>query len=254
MTTLQNAPLIEAIFELQWGEFAPGQFSYTQEEQSLFAGKISAAAASKGYAVTQNIQQNQGLMMMPLLVSHRFRKQQHDFPCFQVGLGVFTVNQVKEGYEWNSFKAAIEMGLEIYKQADADKLNNVKDTLSLSLRYQDAFFPEKMSTAEYLDQHFHVSSKLPDSFFSYTGANRDKTDVNITMNIETLTPKGTIVIRIANAIIYDKPGLLMETIVQSKANDCLNGDVSNEIMAWLEQAHDIQKNSFETLVKSSAYK
>lgn len=254
MTTLENPPLIEAIFVLQWGEVAPGQFSYTQDEQTLFIGRMSASASSKSYKITENIQQNQ--FMIPRLVTHRFRQQENSHPCFQVGLGIFTVNQVKDNYNWSSFKESIKTGLEIYSEAEPNKLNDIKDTLSLSLHYQDAFFPENnISTEEYLKEYFHVSAGLPELFFEKPEINRSKININIAINVETLNPKGTIVVNIANAIINDQSGLLMQTIVESKANDNFNGEMgTNEIMKWLEQAHDLQKHSFEILVKSSAYK
>jgi uncharacterized protein (TIGR04255 family) len=255
MTTLQNPPLIEAIFVLRWGEVAPGQFIYTPDEQTLFIGKMSASATSKGYGVTENIQQHQSFII-PGLLTHRFRKQENSHPCFQVGLGVFTVNQTKEDYNWYSFKEAIETGLEIYNTAEPTKLNDIKDTLSLSLHYQDAFFPENnITTEEYLKQYFHINAGLPESFFEKPEINRSKIDINMAINVETLNPKGIINVNIANAIINDQSGLLMQTTVQSKAKDDFNGEVCiNEIMNWLELAHDLQKHSFEILVKSSAYK
>lgn len=256
MTTLDNPPLIEAIFVLQWGEVAPRQFVYTQDEQTLFTGKISASASSNGYKITENIQQNQGFMM-PKLVSHRFRKYKNSYPCFQVGLGIFTINQVKDNYNWSSFKESIKTGLEIYSEAEPNKLNDIKDTLSLSLHYQDAFFPENnISTEEYLKEYFHVNAGLPESFFENTEINRSKIGINMAINVETLNPKGAIVVSIANAIINDQSGLLMDTIVQSKVKDDFNGEAVgiNEIMAWLEQAHNLQRHSFKNIVKSSVYK
>jgi hypothetical protein len=138
MTALPNPPLIEAIFELRWGEITQEQYSYTPEERSLFAGKISAAMAAHGFVITELVQQ-QLSFILPMQVTHRFRMQSNSYPCFQVGLGIFTANQIKEGYDWDSFKQSIKTGLDIYNQAEVGKLDSIKDTLTLSLRYQDAF-------------------------------------------------------------------------------------------------------------------
>jgi len=254
MTILIDPPLIEAIFQLYWGEVTPGQFSYTQEEQTLFAGKISASASEQGYPVTQSIQQNSP-MLMPMQVTHRFRKKNNTWPCYQVGLGIFTVNQISDGYEWASFKDSIKTGLNIFEQAEPGKLAAVSNTLSILLIYQDAFYPEpNISIEEYLRDNFQINAGLPDSFLKHNDINRNKSDVDINIKIELNNPKGMVSIKIANVIINDQPGLLMETIVQSKIIGDLGGKTdTNSILSWVENAHNIQKHSFETLIKSGAY-
>ena len=126
----------------------------------------------------------------------------------------------------------------------------------MSLRFQDAFFPEPdISTVKYLEEHFHVQAGLPESFLDNTNIDSSKTNIHMAINVETLMPKGTIQIQIVNAIINNQSGLLMETIVQSKAKESLNEEIDvDEIMNWLEQAHNLQKHTFETLIKPSAYK
>ncbi len=254
MTILSDPPLIEAIFQLCWGEVVPGHYSYTQEEQSLFAGKISASAFRKGYPITEGVQQGSPVLM-PMVVTHRFRKGHNEWPCYQVGLGVFTVNQIKNGYDWVSFKDAINIGLEMLEEAESDKLNSISDTLSIVLTYQDAFFPESIVSIEkYLKDNFRVNASLPDEFLNNSDIARDQATVNINFNVETSNPKGNVSIRIANAIINDRPGLLMETIIQSKARELVNDKLSKEsILDWVERAHVIQKHSFKTLINPSAY-
>jgi len=254
MTKLENPPLIEAIFELRWGESAPGQFSYSQDEQSLFAGKVSASAASKGYGLTEYVHQNP--VALPMAATHRFRSKKDVWPCFQVGLGLFTVNQTKNGYGWSSFKASVKSGLEIYNQAEPNKLNSVKNSLVLALRYQDGFFPEQGdSIEEYLAEHFKVKAGLPNSFLDTDSLDRAKSGVHLNIRVESKKPKGSVVITVANAIINGQPGLLMETIVESKVSDALQGQIDiDSILEWAGEAHDLQKHSFKTLISPSAYK
>tara|TARA_R110001583_G_scaffold150393_1_gene302456 strand:+ start:1168 stop:1941 length:774 start_codon:yes stop_codon:yes gene_type:complete len=255
MTALNTPPLIEAIFELRWGELSPGEFTFSQDEQSLFPGKVSTAAGSKGFSRCEMVNTNQGPVPIPSLVSHRFRQAENSWPCFQVGLGIFTVNQVTEGYDWDSFKNEIQKGIEIYNQAAPEKLNSAADTLNLVLRYQDAFFPEEGTSVEkFIESHFKINANLPDSFLGHESINRGDSSINFQVNTATNTPKGQISIRIVNAIIAGKPGLLMETIVSSKAVDAVDGELnSNALLQWTEKAHDLQKHSFKTLIKKSAY-
>ena len=102
-----------------------------------------------------------------MMVSHRFRSKENTWPCYQVGLGIFTVNQVKDGYDWPPFKESIKTGLEIFNQADPEKMDKVKDSLSVVLRYQDGFYPKEGESIEkYLEKHFHVKAELPDEFLN----------------------------------------------------------------------------------------
>lgn len=252
MPLLENPPLIEAIFELRWGEISPGQFQYHQNEESLFAGMFSASAKNEGFGVIERIHNN---VSLPMMISHRFRKKENTWPCFQVGLGVFTVNQTKEQYSWEAFKKSIETGLKIFNNTDSN-LKSVKDTLSVFLRYQDAFFPSENEVIEqFIKQHFNVDFGLPSSFLNHNNLNGTHHSVGFNVEIGLEKPKGIVKITIAKAIINDKPGLILETLVHSKVKDILNDDTNyNDLIEWSEQAHDIQKHAFKTLINSSAYK
>lgn len=255
MSTLENPPLIEAIFELRWGETASGELTYTQEEQSLFAGKMSASAASKGFGRCEMLQPGGVPVSLPMMVSHRFREAENTWPCYQVGLGIFTANQTANGYSWPSFKKAIGAGVGIYNQAAPEQLKLVKDTLQITLRYQDAFFPDAgVTVKEYLNEHFNIEAGLPKSFLANKNLDEEKSSVNIQFNTNTNTPKGNVSIKIANAIISGRPGLLLETVVISKAKDAIDGELSKDaLLNWVERAHELQKHSFRTLVLKSAY-
>jgi uncharacterized protein (TIGR04255 family) len=255
MSKLNNPPLIEAIFELRWGEAAPGELTYTQEERALFAGKVSASAASQGFARVETLDQGGAPISLPMTVSHRFRKAENEWPCYQVGLGIFTANQVADGYSWLSFKEAIGAGVKICNQAEAGQLGSVKDTLKVTLRYQDAFFlGTKVTVKDYLNEHFNIEAGLPESFMENENLDAEKSSVNIQFNTQINVPKGNISIKIANAVIGGRLGLLLETVVTSSAKDAIDGELSEEaLLDWAEKAHMLQKHSFSTLVEKSAY-
>lgn len=253
MTTIDDAPLIEAIFELRWGNTSSGQFSFKRDEQSLLPGKLSASAAAKGYKFCQIIPHIP--LGIPGIVSHRFKKDKDSWPCFQIGLGVFTVNQINDGYDWDEFKKSIKAGLEIFTKADPEKLSSEKNTLSAIMRYQDAFYPSaKMSTEEFLSDHLKVDAKLPDSFLDNPNLNRAKSGINLRFNLDTIKPKGVITIGITNAVINTTPGILMETIVESKLSDSIGNTVNTKtLLEWSEKAHDLQRHTFKNLIKTTAY-
>lgn len=251
-----EVPLIEAIFELRWGQKSFGDFDYAPEEQQLFAMQIGAVAASKHYTFTELANPSMQFLLPPMLVSHRFRKQSNSWPCFQIGLGIFTVNQVKDGYEWTSFKNTIEEGLDIYIAANPQKLNDVQNTLTLILRYQDAFFPDSsISTKQFVEEHLNINVNMANEFFENENIETGFEAINISIMTNIIKPKGRLSTVLANAVMNDKPGLLLETIVETEMKNLTNGIVSKEnILSWVEEAHKIQQHSFKTLVKESAYK
>lgn len=253
MPLLENPPLIEAIFELRWGEVSPGRFQYHQNEESLFAGMFSASAKNKGFVVVENIQNN---LSLPMAISHRFRKQQDTWPCFQVGLGIFTINQTKEQYNWDSFKNSIKIGLEVFNNTDSSLINSIKDSLSVSLRYQDAFFPGETEVIEqFLEKHFNINFGLPSSFLDNENLNGKHHSVGFNVEVGLEKPQGVVKITIAKAIINDKPGLIMETVVHSKAKEVINNDIKyTDLLEWADQAHDIQQHAFKTIINPTAYK
>jgi len=249
MAVLENPPLIEAIFELRWGEVSPGKFQYQQNEESLFAGMFSASAKKEEFVIVENIQNN---LLLPMAISHRFRKEKNTWPCFQIGLGVFTVNQTKEQYSWDSFKKSIETGLDIFNNTDPTLMQLVRDTLSASLRYQDAFFPEAEDIEKFLKNNFNINFGLPRSFLENDNLNGKHHSVAFNVEVGLEKPVGVVNITISKAIINNTPGLIMETVVHSKVKNITNKE--SGLLEWSEQAHEIQKHSFNTIINPTAYK
>jgi len=250
MSTAEDAPLIEAILELRWGEVSIGSFQFNDDDQQLFAGKISAVASSSGFSHVEHINPGPNF---PGNVSYRFRSSENAWPCYQVGLGIFTVNQIDKGYEWQSFYSAIEKGLEMFDAAGPNKLAAIKDTLVLILRYQDAFVKdnEDENLEDYLSTKFHIEAGLPDSFFNNTYVNNGINAINCQFHIESVKPKGEVILKVASGIISGQPGILLETLNITKASNIF-GDKEvtvEDILTWLNEAHDVQKHSFANVVK-----
>lgn len=246
---IEEFPLIEAIFELRWGQKSPGVFDYSPEEQQLFAMQISSAATTKGYSHTELTNPSQNFFLPPHFVSHRFRKEANTWPCFQIGLGIFTINQVKDGYAWEIFNQTIKEGLEIYNKADPKKLINIHDTLTLVLRYQNAFFPSGISTQQYILDKLNFNVSMPESFFDNISLEKELEAININLATKTHNPDGMLSIILANAVINNTQGLLMEIIVEAEAKSIAETLSIDDIAAWAEKAHTLQRHSFKNLVK-----
>lgn len=251
MTTEEKVPLLEAIFELRWGQTTPGNFEYEQEEISFFPGQISTICHAKEYKNAEIINQQLPLSNVPpMVVTHRFRKSPNTWPCFQLGVGVFTVNQIQEGYTWENFKNAIEIGLDIFVNADPLKLPKISKSLSLILKYQNAFFPsEEIKTQDFLHNTLNINNNLPKSFFEYKDLNQEIEEMNFVFKTSSNDPKASITIMIANAIINDKKGFLFETTISSQAEDITKDISTAAITQWAEESHQLALHAFHTLLK-----
>ena len=195
---------------------------------------------------------NQGQHPIPGLVSHRYRKEPNKWPCYQVGLGVFTVNQIAAGYRWTTFKESIKDAIGIFIDSiDDETMKSIKESGRAQLKYQDVFYPgDNQDLQEFLHTTYEVKLSLPESFLDKNEISDSYGSVRLSTTIETYVPKGVIRVDFYNAIINGKKGLVMDTVVTSKISDRLNlGNVLDELMEWSEQAHDLQEHAFETLVK-----
>ncbi len=120
MATLSEAPLIESIIEIRWGEHKiepnkPVEFKFSAEDTDFFPGQFHSIANSYGFVFVERINKDVP-PFIPHVVRYRFRRTEGTWPCYQIGLGIFTVNQVNEGYNWGTFKKDILTGLEMLER------------------------------------------------------------------------------------------------------------------------------------------
>jgi hypothetical protein len=71
MSKIENSPLIEAMFELRWGEKQPGNFKFNRDEMDLLPGVFSQAIKQTGYGVTERLPK---VPDIPAIPKNRFRK------------------------------------------------------------------------------------------------------------------------------------------------------------------------------------
>ncbi len=259
MPVIDDAPLLEAIFEMRWGQQSPNTFEYSSDEHSLFPGKVSAFASEMGFAHVERVNDKRppNVGMPPQQVSHRFRKGSGQWPCFQLGLGVFTVNQNNDGYTWRGFKRSIADGILVFNKAKSEDFTRLPDSLRFVLRYQDVFFPidEGLSDNQFIKEHFKLDLALPDEFLKKDFLDADKQDVNLNFSIGAPDVGGKVKIFVASVEVNGRPALLMETLVEGKEKSCtVNKLHESDVLNWCERAHDIQKHAFNTLILPTAYR
>lgn len=246
MTRLAQAPLIEAIVELRWGlvkKDSEGiQLNFPEEEANFFPGQFRSIAASHGYTVTEKVNQPP----FPHLINHRFRKAPNSWPCLQMGTGIFTVNQINEGYDWDTFKPTVLEGISILDKSHPKNLKGLSP-LYIELRYRDGFLLEdNESSSQFLKTKLNFGFEPPDDFLrSPYLANNPVLGHAISFQVETIIPKGFVIFSLNEALINGRKGFVMDTVMRSEPTKLS----LTFIKKWLEEAHTTQKHAFNTLIK-----
>jgi uncharacterized protein (TIGR04255 family) len=246
MTRLAKAPLIEAIVEIRWGlvkkDPAGIQLNFPEEEGKFFPGQFRAIATSRGYKVIENVNQPP----FPHLINYRFRKAQDSWPCLQIGTGIFTVNQINEGYDWEPFKTAVFEGIDILDKSHPKNLKGLSP-FYIELRYRDGFFLEENETSsQFVKTKLNFGFEPPDDFLKSPFL--DKKPVSghvISFQVDTILPQGLLIFTLNEAIINGKKGFVMDTIMRSEPTKLSLAFIKK----WLEEAHTTQKHAFKTLIK-----
>lgn len=249
MTRLAKAPLIEAVVEIRWGlvkrDLEGMHLNFPDDETKFFPGQFRSVAASKGYTVTEKINNPP----FPHLVNNRFRKDQNSWPCFQIGTGIFTANQINEGYDWDTFKPTVLEGIDILDKSLPKNIKGITP-LFIELRYRDGFLLDENETpSEFLKTKLHFGFDPPDEFLKSSFLdNKPVSGHAISFQVNTELPKGLLIFTLNEAIINGKKGFVMDTIMRSEP-----AKLSKKfIVSWLEDAHTTQRHAFETLI-SPAY-
>lgn len=250
MSTLSKAPLIEAIVEVRWGihKFDPNksvEISFPSEDIDFFPGQFHSIAKEQGFSFVENI--NPETPPLPHLVKYRFRREQNTWPCYQIGVGVFTINQINEGYDWETFKKDILVGLDMLDKGHPLGLKKLP-FIYIEIRYQDGFmFTEGENSSQFLQNKLNIGFTPIENFLKSPNLEESVRGAHLTFSIETKIPKGLLIINLVEGLINGRPGIVMNTVVRSdkKSEIIFKTDL---LEVWLENAHSIQKHVFSTLI------
>ena len=251
MSVLQNAPLIEAIFELRWGRLIDGlgerqPFAFTDNDSDFFVGEFHRVMRERGFRVVER--PNPPGFFIPHLVTHRFRREANTWPCYQIGLGIFTVNQINEGYDWLDFRQAIVQGIDALDHGHPDRLPGLPGYW-VQLRYRDGFrLGASESPIDFLCKKMSMRFQVPDAFTVHEALHGTTlTPSRIAFEIEARDPESSVVIELQQGTFEGAPGFVMDTTVRSMIPRCPAFNPAG-LLVWLDRAHSLQKHAFTTLI------
>lgn len=236
MSRLPNAPLIEVIFEIRWRI----QNNQDLQNSQYLHGDMYATLKDK-YPVRESLVPPE--LPLEILIGkpvYRFRKKPDQYPLFQVGPGLLTLNTLDDEYYWHTF---YNNSKEILESFNAVSSTEAINEINPILTYID-FFPfdfEKSNVIDYLNKNFNITYKQ-----NFIESGHPK-GLNIEFHYEI--DQGNISIFFQKGKHNNGNGIVLKTKLNGPT---LELEIKS-LLNWLDQAHGFCSKTFEKLTEGPLY-
>lgn len=238
MSKLPRAPLVEIVLELRWKITNKTDLSKIQ----YLYGDIYSELKNK-YPFRESIVPTE--IPIDILINqpvHRYRTANNDYPLFQVGPGIITLNTIDKKYFWDTFSKDMEELVGSFLKVFPIDSN---EKLTPSILFLD-FFPfdfEKKDVYNYINEKFNIV--FNQSFI--LNENYPK-DINLGFYYEIPTGDLSITFQKGkNSSLQD--GIVLQTRINGKS---LNPNIAI-ISSWIEKSHDTCSELFKKLTEGELY-
>lgn len=245
-------PLIELVAELRWLAVSgqgPSNLSPTiphpilaTPPQEEFFHDFSRVTALSGWTASERmLPVGFPLINFQPVLRIRSLKETESQMLYQVGPGVFSANALPPYKNWESFQPFAARGLDFLLKAriPAERQNNF---FNVALRYLDVFTPAligDMSIGKFLTDILGFSLSLPPVLSRQIKAGGEA-EPHILLRLP-LASDLLMTLQIANGIVGDNKGIVMNTEVTSQKEIAPNRDA---VLAVWEQAHSAIRETF----------
>jgi uncharacterized protein (TIGR04255 family) len=239
---LPKAPLVEAIFEMQWQTIdGKGDSTYP-----LSVGRLYSEMGTE-YPATEDLPIVEVPARMTMnMVRHRFRTKQQGWPLMQIGPGILTVNDT-EAYRWEDFQNRIKTitgkMFNLYSPKEAIKIQ------SLLLRYINAIELDfdAVNVIDFLASKLKLDIKLPGALFEKHDINKQPAGFALQLDHVGKEPNGIAKIHIARGAKNQKPALIWE--LHFRSLEAQIPQLPEKFNDWLTGAHDLIEDWFIAMSK-----
>lgn len=252
MTTLSKAPLVEVVTQIRWGvaeSNESGEFShyvFSKTEETALPDVFARVLAEAGFGVVEDFAP--GYADVQFSASRRYRRDPGQWPAYQSGLGVFTINQSNDDYDWEKYKADVLRGFELLLEALKEFYVTPPPFIGAELLYLDVFPVEgDQNPYEFLRKKFKVRSAPPKEFLSAPFLKKpEPLSASLSFDLRITEPLGMLTLSLEHVRTRVRSEYLMETSVLSFPDGLT---FSREGLGqWLEAAHEVQRHAFGTLI------
>ena len=235
MSKLPSAPLMEVIFELKWKmQEHDGLARYQYLPGDLFSELKSRYPFRQSLAPPE--------IPLDLLIHkpvYRFRVEEEEYPLFQVGPGIITLNTDDDNYYWEEYydwaKELLSTFYKVYISSN--------ESFVPYLRYIDfiALDFNSSNVLDYINENLQI--KISQGFHeSY----QNPANVNLGFSYET--DLGSFYFNLTRGKKNDVEGILLQNSLSGVAEQNVDS-----ILLWLENSHEFLSNTFKKITKGSLY-
>lgn len=240
---LPNAPLKEVLFEIHW------DLEYISEEKILFDKGFEKAVLNFTNACQQDFKEVSILKpenIPPIAfinrVTHRFFKTKDQHPLYQLGPGVFTVNDNNKNYIWNDFIEMVDNGVTCLKSSYEKELVLSK----IQLRYIDSVSPYVLGNNDkfdFLKKHLQINAE------TYPFVEGELNDIQFTKSF-SIDDERTLNLVVSTGVDRGTKEDVIEwhTFISNKKR--LSWE---ELIGWAQKSHKICSNTFKNMVSDELY-
>jgi uncharacterized protein (TIGR04255 family) len=241
--TLSKAPLKEVLLEIHW------DLDFNADEKILIDKGFDEAALNFTNACQQEFKEVELLKPSSIppsafihRVTHRFFKIRNQHPLYQLGPGVFTINDNNKNYEWTEFRKMIENGISCLNASYEKELVPSK----IELRYIDSVSPyclNNESKFDFIEEHLGLiidqkgiwAERLDkiDTVRRYNLDNTFELNLNLMTGVENHSKEDIVE---WHTYVNNKKRLSWE-----------------EVLPWIENAHEICSDFFKGMVSAKLY-
>ncbi|MFT5780256.1 MAG: hypothetical protein ACI837_003217 [Crocinitomicaceae bacterium] len=238
---LPNAPLQEVIFELLW-EIDFDQLGNPVDQDYELAQGLFADKVRKDFPLRRRTMPEGAPIKIYPKTIHQFWKDHNVWPVVQLGPGILAVNETEHNYDWSSkFYPLIKKQIKNLEGSYGKELVYKNS----SLRYIDAVEISEIDRQSILK---YVNSKFNFSISNNFDLPGSVSHVNLTQTFDV--DKDTKLSLIVNDGInkFKKPAIIWQTHIISNSRKN-----KEEIVSWVNKAHDLTSNLFKNIVNKDFY-
>lgn len=249
MVDLSKAPLIETYFELRWGsaegEGQAKKITFGHEDLLFFPGQFRKAAADQGFGELEELPD----LRPPFTPRYRFRRAAAAWPCLQIGHGLFSVNQVNEGYSWESFLDSARLGLSILDVGHPRGLSGLP-AIGAELTYIDGLPWGAEPPLAFMRNKLLLTLSPPK--LENVDVDENPRALRVELTLDTRVPRGSLILELAQGEINGEAGFVVTTRLRSAEAACPTFGI-DQLAAWLTSAHEVLIATFKQLIQPAYY-
>jgi len=238
VSKLPKAPLVEIVLELRWKIMNKSDLSKVQYLYGDLYSELKQKYPHRESIVSTEIPL-EILINQPV---HRFRSAPNDYPLFQVGPGIITLNTTDSKYYWNTFsewaEELISAFLKVYPMETNDKI-----TPSILFLDFFSFDFEKDDIHKYINDKFNIT-------FGQSFIESEKYPTNINLGFYYKIPIGDLSITFQKGkSSSQQDGIILQTRINGNS---LNVN-KEEISVWINKSHEFCSDLFKKLTEGELY-